>query len=113
MTDVSRTEQKSASLRRSDGGIGRSQRTSRMSGWMPMERSSFTECCVGLVFNSPGRRDEGHQGEVDVEARPARQLGAELTDRLEERQALDVADRAADLHQDEVVVLVAVEHELP
>ena len=27
--------------------------TSRMSGWMPIERSSLTECCVGLVFSSP------------------------------------------------------------
>ena len=34
-------------------GSGRSVRQSRMSGWMPIERSSFTECCVGLVFNSP------------------------------------------------------------
>ena len=24
-----------------------------MSGWMPMRRSSLTECCVGLVFSSP------------------------------------------------------------
>ena len=34
-------------------GSGRSLRHSRMSGWMPMERSSFTECCVGLVLSSP------------------------------------------------------------
>ena len=34
-------------------GIGSSQRHSRMSGWMPIERSSLTECCVGLVFISP------------------------------------------------------------
>ena len=34
-------------------GIGRSQRTSRTSGAMPMERSSFTECWVGLVLSSP------------------------------------------------------------
>ena len=38
---------------RSSFGIGRSERHSRMSGWMPIERSSFTECCVGLVFSSP------------------------------------------------------------
>ena len=38
---------------RSSFGIGRSVRHSRMSGWMPIERSSFTECCVGLVFSSP------------------------------------------------------------
>src|SRR5436305_9069979 len=24
-----------------------------MSGWMPMRRSSLTECCVGFVFSSP------------------------------------------------------------
>ena len=24
-----------------------------MSGWMPIRRSSLTECCVGLVFSSP------------------------------------------------------------
>ena len=24
-----------------------------MSGWMPMRRSSWTECCVGFVFSSP------------------------------------------------------------
>ena len=49
-------------------GIGRSQRTSRMSGWMPMERSSLTECCVGLVFSSPADGDVGHQRQVDVDA---------------------------------------------
>ena len=43
---------------------------------------------------------------------PARQLVAELADGLEERQALDVADRAADLHQHEIDALVAREHEL-
>ena len=30
-----------------------SERQSSMSGWMPMRRSSLTECCVGLVFSSP------------------------------------------------------------
>ncbi len=39
----------------------------------------------------------------------ARQLVLELTDRLEERQALDVADGAADLDQHEVVIVVAGE----
>ncbi len=42
----------------------------------------------------------------------ARQVVGELPDRLEERQALDVADRAADLAEDEVDLLVAVEDEL-
>ena len=35
------------------GGIGCSVRQIRMSGWMPICRSTPTECCVGLVFNSP------------------------------------------------------------
>jgi hypothetical protein len=42
-----------------------------------MLRSAATECWVGLVFSSP--------------------LGASLADRLQERQRLDVAHRAADL----------------
>ena len=42
----------------------------------------------------------------------ARQVVAELADRLEERQALDVADRAADLDEHEVDALVAAGHEL-
>ncbi len=27
-------------------------RQRRMSGWIPIESSSLTECCVGLVFSS-------------------------------------------------------------
>ena len=79
---------------------------------MPIERSSFTECWVGLVFSSPARRDEGQQRQVDVDRVVARQLVAELADRLEERQALDVADRAADLAQHEVEAVVAVADEV-
>ena len=33
--------------------MGRSERHTMTSGWRPSERSSFTECCVGLVFSSP------------------------------------------------------------
>src|SRR3546814_16803376 len=57
---------------------------------------------LGLQFTRS--RDIGQQGHVDEE-RPLRpDLVAELTDRLEERQALDVAHRAANLAQDEVLV---------
>ena len=42
----------------------------------------------------------------------ARQLVAELADRLEERQAFDVADGAADLDQDEVDAVIALEDEV-
>src|SRR5690606_16081905 len=30
-----------------------SVRHTRISGWIPYSKSVFTECCVGLVFNSP------------------------------------------------------------
>src|SRR5207253_10354119 len=50
--------------------------------------------------------------EVNVERVPARQFVAELADRLEERQALDVAHGAADFYQDEVEALVALEDEV-
>ena len=53
ITALCRTLQNWPILRRSLSGISISQRQSRMSGWMPMDRSSFTECCVGLVFISP------------------------------------------------------------
>src|SRR5215218_7662317 len=49
ITALSRTLQNSPSLRRSSLGIGRSVRHNRISGWMPIERSSLTECWVGVV----------------------------------------------------------------
>ena len=56
----------SAILRRSSSGSGRSARHSTTSGWMPISRSSFTECCVGLVLISPADGDVRHQRQVDV-----------------------------------------------
>ena len=53
MTAFSSTLVNSAILRRSDSGSSFSLRHSSTSGWMPMERSSLTECWVGLVFSSP------------------------------------------------------------
>ncbi len=69
---------------------------------MPTFSSSFTECCVGLVFSSPA---DGMYGTsvrcTNIDAfRP--EIVAELADRLQERQALDVADGAADLDQHEI-----------
>src|ERR1043165_5706303 len=82
----SSTSQKSAILRLMSWSRWRSVRHSRMSGWMPMARRSRTLCCVGLVFSSPAAL-------------------AQLPDGLDERQALDVADGAADFDEDDVDVL--------
>ena len=49
--------------------------------------------------------DVGHEREVDVHAALAADLDGELADGLEERQRLDVADRAADLGDHDVDVL--------
>ena len=71
---------------------------------MPTFSSSFTECCVGLVFSSPA---EGMYG-TSVRCTNIDPLGseivAELADRLQERQALDVADGAANFDQHEIEV---------
>ena len=50
------TSAKSAILSRMSSESGSVERQTTMSGWIPMRRSSFTECCVGFVFSSPGRR---------------------------------------------------------
>ena len=67
-----------------------------------MPRSSLTECCVGLVLISPEPPTIGHQRQVHVDAVVAAELDAQLADGLEERQRLDVADRAADLDHADV-----------
>ena len=77
------------------------------SGWMPMPRSSLTECWVGFVLSSPVAASGGQQRHVDVQHVRAPDVLAHLADRLEERQALDVADRAADLDDHHVRVAVA------
>ena len=43
----------SAIFLRSSCGSPPSDRHTTMSGWIPMRRSSLTECWVGLVFSSP------------------------------------------------------------
>ena len=71
-----------------------------------MERSAATECWVGLVFSSPDGREVGHQRDVQEEHVVPTDVLAHLAGRLEERQRLDVADRAADLgdhHVDRIV----------
>ena len=76
-----------------------------MSGWMPMRRSSWTECWVGLVFSSPAWPRNGTSVRWMNMQRSRPSVDLELAERLEERQRLDVADRAADLGDHEVDVL--------
>src|SRR5262249_27931286 len=57
-------------------------------------------------------RYERHQGQMDVDRLAARQIIAELTDRFEIGQALDIADGATDLAQNKVEIIVAVANEI-
>ena len=77
------------------------------------DRSQLLDRMLGrLGLELAGARDEWHERQMDEGRGAARQLVAELADRLEERQALDVADRAADLAQHEVDALVAGGNEI-
>src|SRR5436190_87245 len=58
-----------------------------------------------LGLQLAGGADERHQRQVDVERVVAADVLAQLADRFHERQALDVADRAADFDEDDVHVL--------
>ena len=57
-------------------------------------------------------RDIRQQGQMHEQRMAFRQVVLQLADRLEERQALDVTDRTADLDQREIIALVAREHEV-
>ena len=58
----------------------------------------------GLCLQLARVADVGHERQVDEHAAPASHVDGELTNRLEKRQRLDVADGAADLGDDEVNV---------
>src|SRR6516164_2053686 len=53
----------------------------------------------------PSRGDPRHQGQMHEQNALAAELIAELTDRFEKREALDVADRAADLAENKILAV--------
>ncbi len=70
------------------------------------DRSEVADAVLrGLGLELAGRADERHERQVDVQRVVAADVLAELSDRFEERQALDVADRAADFDEHDVDVL--------
>ena len=69
---------------------------------MPISRSFCTLCWVGLVFSSPAAAIHGTSVRCTKRAAVAAHAQAHLAHRLEERQRLDVADRAADLDDRDV-----------
>ena len=71
---------------------------------MPIDAQVADAVLGRLGLELAGRADVGHQRQVDVERVLLADVLAELADRLEERQALDVADGAADLDDHDVDV---------
>src|SRR5450759_5347759 len=65
---------------------------------------------LGLQFTRA--RNERQQRQMNVDRRVTRQIVAQLPNRLEERQALDVADRAAYFAQHEVEAVIALADEI-
>ena len=59
MTASNGTSVKRAIFSRTSSLTGWSERTMITSGWMPMPRSSLTECWVGLVLSSPVAASDG------------------------------------------------------
>ena len=53
------TSAKSAILSRISAERRSRERQTTASGWIPIRRSSFTECCVGFVFSSPAASMNG------------------------------------------------------
>ncbi len=72
------------------------------SGWIPMRAQLLDRVLRRLGLQLARRGDPRHERHVDVADVVAALVLAHLTDGLEERQRLDVADRAADLGEDDV-----------
>ena len=103
-TPSTSTSHMSAILRLVASGTSRSARSTIASGWMPMLRSAATECSVGFVLSSPDGPMYGTRETCRKKTFDPAEVVAHLAGRLEERQRLDVADRAADLGDDDVDV---------
>src|SRR5206468_5465543 len=70
------------------------------------DRAQVAHAVLGrLGLELAGRADERHERQVNVEGIVAADVLAELADRFEKRQALDVADGAADLDEHDVDIV--------
>ena len=90
----SRMSRESGSLRAADDDV-----------WVDTDAPQLVDRVLRRLRLQLARRlDERDEGDVEVEDVLGADLAAELADRLEERERLDVADRAADLGDDDVGV---------
>src|SRR6202022_3308463 len=76
------------------------------------DRAQFLDRMLGRLGLEFARAwNERQQREVNIDRVPARTPVAELGDRLKKGGALDIADGAADLDEDEIDALVAADNE--
>ena len=104
MTAGSSTLQKRAIFSLISSGIARSDAAEEDVGLDADLAQLLDGVLRRLGLQLVGGGDVGDEREVDEEGVAAADVLAELADRLEEGQRLDVADRAADLDDDDVVV---------
>ena len=99
-------------MRRSSGGIGAVGAAQQNIG-LDADRAQLLDRVLGrFCLEFAGAWDERQKRQVNIDRMPPRHFVAELADGLEIRQALDVADRAADLAEHEIVPVVAVADEV-
>src|SRR5262249_11055282 len=92
-----------------DGAVG----TAQQNIGLDADRAQLLDRVLRrLGLQLAGARNVGQQRQMDVNRVIARQIVLELPDRLEERQTFDVANRAADLDQNEIVLVIAGYDEL-
>ena len=80
-------------------------------GLDPEARQFAHRVLRGLGLELARSRNIGHERDVDAERLPRLEFVAQLADRLHERQAFDIAHRAADLAQDEIVIVLPCKRE--
>ena len=81
--------------------------------WLDTQARQFAHGMLGRLCLKLARRlDIRHKRDVDAHTLVGLQLVSELTDRLHERQAFDITDRAAEFAQDEIVIVLVGQREL-
>ena len=80
---------------------------------MNTERLKFLDRMLGrLGLQFTRCRNVGHQRQVHIDGRAARQVIAQLADRLHEGHGFNVADRAADFADHEIEIVIAFDNEV-
>ncbi len=70
------------------------------------ERGEFAHAVLGrLGLEFTGGRDERHQRHMDIDDIGTSEIGAQLPDRLDEWQRLDIANSPANLAQHEIDIV--------